>query len=76
MITRLIVYFTLGVLCNALGFTFSSTEFWCFMGLFWCADIIGRGDGFRNGLVQGMDTYRRMNSEQRADIDKILREEK
>ena len=76
MITRIAMYIALGTLCSVLGFTITSTEFWCFLGLFWCADTLGRQAGFENGVVTGMDTYRRMSTEQRADIDRILQDEK
>lgn len=30
---------------------------------------------YRKGLVQGMDMYRRMNTEQRQEVDRILKDE-
>jgi len=30
---------------------------------------------YRKGLVQGMDMYRRMNPEQRQEVDRILKDE-
>lgn len=75
MLTRLVLYAVLGWVLPVLGHEIWSAEFWCIIGLFWCADVVGRDSGFRNGVVQGMDTYRKMSTEQRADIDKILKDE-
>lgn len=76
MITKLVLYSALATVCSALGFGITSAEFWCFVGLFWCADVLGRQDGFQTGLVHGMDTYRKMSTEQREDVDRILRDDK
>ena len=48
MIQRLALYLALSTLILALGYTVSSSEFWCFAALFWCADQLGRRDGYED----------------------------
>jgi hypothetical protein len=50
MLARLVLYATLGTLTSVLGYTVYSTEFWCFLGLFWAVDTLGRLDGFDSGM--------------------------
>jgi len=61
MITRLVLVSTLGVLCSALGFTWSSAEFWCFLGLFWAMDILSHNEGFSEGLVHSQALLKQAN---------------
>ena len=42
MITRLVLYSTLGYLLSVLGYTFYTDEFWCVVGLFWACETITR----------------------------------
>jgi hypothetical protein len=42
MITRLVLYSTLGYLLSVLGYTFYSEEFWCVVGLFWASETLTR----------------------------------
>ena len=42
MLARIALYSTLGYLCNSLGYKWNSYEFWCFLGLFWSAELLAR----------------------------------
>ena len=42
MITRLVLYSTLGYLLSVLGYTFYTEEFWCVVGLFWACETLTR----------------------------------
>ena len=55
MITRSVLYATLGTLCSALGYAWNSTEFWSFLGLFWCADFLARNEGRQQGVAMVLD---------------------
>ena len=46
MIQRVVLYATLGTLCGALGYEWSSTEFLCILALTWAADLLGRQSGY------------------------------
>lgn len=72
--TRLVVYATLGLLLDALGQGFSTWGFWCMLGLFCVSDYLARQQGFEDGVVQGMSAYIHANEQQRADLDKIVKD--
>ena len=76
MIQRIVLYATLGTLCSVLGYSWDSPEFLCLLGLFWACDLVGRQAGFEVGVVQGMSAYSQANEQQRADIDKIVKDNK
>lgn len=42
MITRLVLYSTLGYLLSVLGYTVYSEEFWCVVALFWAMETLTR----------------------------------
>lgn len=44
------LYLTLGILCDALGYHATSAELWCFIGLFWAVDMLGRHEGFDDAM--------------------------
>jgi len=50
MIQRLALYCTLGLLCNALGYSASSDVFWMLLALFWAADLLGRREGYDDAM--------------------------
>ena len=51
MVTRIVLYATLGVLCYSLGFAWNSIEFWSFLGLYWCSDLLAREEGRLDGVA-------------------------
>ena len=42
MITRLVLYSTLGYLLSVLGYTVYTEEFWCVVALFWAMETLTR----------------------------------
>jgi hypothetical protein len=72
MITHIVLYATLGTLMSALGHAIDDWGFWSVMGLFWASDALSRRRGVEDGVALGIDSYRKMNPEQRADINKIM----
>ena len=42
MLTRIVLYSTLGTLLHALGHGWDTTEFWCVLALFWASDQLSR----------------------------------
>ena len=42
MLTRIVLYSTLGTLLNVLGHSWDTTEFWCVLALFWASDQLTR----------------------------------
>jgi hypothetical protein len=72
--TRLVVYATLGLLLDALVLDYTTWGFWCILALFMCSDYLARRDGYEQGLVHGMSAYINANEQQRADLDKIVKD--
>ncbi len=42
MITRIVLYATLGTLLDALGHSWDTWQFWCVLGLFWAEQQLTR----------------------------------
>jgi len=72
--TRLVVYATLGLLLDALGCHWDTWGFWCTVGLFVVSDYLARNDGYESGVIAGMTAYIQANEQQRADLDKIVKD--
>ena len=51
MITRIVLYATLGCLLDALGQSADSWGFWCVLALFVCSDSLARRQGYESGMV-------------------------
>ena len=72
--TRLVLYATLGAVLSALGFEWDTWQFLCVMALFVCSDYLSREQGYELGVVMGMTAYSRATEQQRADLDKIIKD--
>ncbi len=72
--TRVIIYALVGTVLSAAGIDFYSEWFWCMLALFICSDYLGRRAGFELGVVQGIAAYSHANEQQRADLDKIVKD--
>jgi hypothetical protein len=57
MLVRLVLYTTLGLLCSGLGFAWNTTEFWCFLGLFWSAETLARQEGEAVGVSKVLSMH-------------------
>jgi hypothetical protein len=44
------------------------------VGLFVVSDYLARNDGYQDGVVRGMTAYIQANEQQRADLDKIVKD--
>jgi len=64
MMTRLVLYSTLGLLCSSLGFTWDSKEFWCFIGLFTCVQHVAYLDGYDVALDHALAVFNKQKKEQ------------
>ena len=72
--TRLVLYATLGLLMSVLGLQWDTSEYWCMLALFICSDHLARRAGIEQGIVMGMSAYINANEQQRADLDKIVKD--
>ncbi len=61
---------TMGLLLNAVGFTIDGWQFWCFLGLFWCVERVGRVSGAAEGIIK----YLAMTEQEQARIRKMVKE--
>jgi hypothetical protein len=74
MLQRIALYATLGTLLGHLGHVWDTWAFWCILALYWCSEAITRREGFELGVAQGMNAYSQATPEQRAAIDKIIKD--
>jgi hypothetical protein len=72
--TRLVLYATLGLLLDALELDYQTWGFWCTLALFCTSDYLARNDGYEQGIVKGMSAYINANEQQRATLDKIVKD--
>lgn len=72
--TRLVIYALVGAVLNAAGIDVYSEWFWCMLALFVCSDYLSRNVGFELGVVQGITAYATATDEQRAALDKIIKD--
>lgn len=70
MLQALVLWGTMGALLNAVGFSFDTWQFWCFLGLFWCVERIGRVHGAAEGIIKYLD----MTEAEQARIRRALKE--
>ena len=57
MILKIALYATLGYLIHSLGFHWDTTEFWCFLGLFWSAETLARQEGEQIGITKVLSMH-------------------
>jgi hypothetical protein len=74
MLQRLALYTALGLTLSAVEADFTHWAFWCTVGLFWASETLTRREGFEVGVTQGMTVYSQATDEQRAAIDKIIKD--
>ena len=55
MVQSIFVALTYGLLLVAVGWTWEHWQFWCFLGLFWCAERMGNWAGRLQGMVDFID---------------------
>ena len=72
--TRVVVYALLGLVLSSADIDYTSEWFWCMLALFMVSDYISRRQGFELGIAQGMNVYIQATPEQRAAIDKIIKD--
>lgn len=74
MITRLVLYSTLGMLCSALGYAWDTWQFMCILGLFWACDQLAQREGKQAGYIEGIWAYMNMTDANRKRIEKLVKE--
>jgi hypothetical protein len=74
MIERIAVYAALGLVLSAVNANWDTWQFWCILALVWASDVLAGRQGFELGLAQGMNVYSQSTAEQRAAIDKIIKD--
>ena len=74
VITRLALYLTLGTLLDAFGWPPATAQFWCMMALTIAADALGRMDGRREGAMEGIAAYLKMNEQEQSDIKRLVKQ--
>ena len=66
---ELVLWGTIGSLLSAVGHSFDTWQFWCFMGTYWAVSHLGR----TWGKVQGIIDYIDMTEAEQERIRKALK---
>ena len=70
MLQALVLWSTMGLLLSAVGFEYNTWQFWCFLGLFWCVERIGRQYGNAEGIIR----YLSMTDAEQDRIRKLIKD--
>ena len=70
MLAELVLWATVGALLNAVGYPWDTWQFWCFLGLFWCVERLGRQYGAAEGIIK----YVSMSEAEQARIRKLIKD--
>lgn len=73
VITRMALYLTLGALLDVFGWSPATAQFWCMMGITIAADLLGRTDGRREGAMEGIAAFLKMNEREQSDIKRLVK---
>ena len=74
MITRIVLYATLGCLLDALGQGASDWGFWCVLGLFIATDILARKEGQDHGIWITLSLPADKLTELKQQLDKDIKD--
>jgi hypothetical protein len=74
MITRLVLYATLGCLLDALGQSAGDWGFWCVVGLFIATDILARKEGQDHGIWITLSLPADKLTELKQQLDKDIKD--
>ena len=66
----LVLWATVGLLLGAVGYTWDTWQFWCFLGTYWAVERIGR----MTGKVQGIIDFIDMSEQDQQRVRKALKE--
>lgn len=72
MLLELVLWGTVGALLNAVGYSFDSWQFWCFLGTYWAVSVLSR----QRGKIEGMIDYLEMSEQDQNRIKRALKEAK
>lgn len=74
MITRIVLYATLGYLLDALGQSAGDWGFWCVLGLFIATDILARKEGQDHGIWITLSLPADKLTELKQQLDKDIKD--
>jgi hypothetical protein len=57
MLLKIALYATLGYLIHSLGYAWDTSQFWCFLGLFWSAETLARQEGEQIGVSKVLSMH-------------------
>ena len=61
-----VLWFTIGALLVAVGYSLDSWQFWCFLGTYWAVGQLSR----QRGRVEGIIDYIEMSPKDEATVKK------
>lgn len=70
MVQALILWATVGILLNAVGYSIDSWQFWCFFATYWAVERLGRIAGVTEGVIKFLS----MPDNEQEKIKKLLKE--
>jgi hypothetical protein len=72
MLIELALWATVGALLNAVGYSWDSWQFWCFLGTYWAVSVLSR----QRGRIEGMIDYLEMSEKDQAKVKRALEQAK
>ena len=74
MITRIILYATLGMVLHYVGLDYDQVGFWLILALFWASEHTTRHETHEHSFIQGMITYINMTDTEQLNLRNKIKE--
>lgn len=72
---KIVLVLAFGLLLVAVGWTLDTWQFWCFLGLFWCAEQMGRILGKIEGIIEFLEMSEHEQNRIRRKLRQAMEEE-
>lgn len=76
MLQELVLWSTIGALLNAVGYSWDSWQFWCFLGTYWAVGALSKRVGRVEGIVDYLEMDERDQTLIKRALDKIKEDSK
>ncbi len=70
MIQAIVLWAAVGLLLGAVGYTWDTWQFWCFIATYWAVERIGR----INGTTEGIIKFLSMPASDQEKVKKLIKE--
>lgn len=70
MLIDIVLWVTVGLLLAAVGHTWDTWQFWCFLGTYWAVSVLSR----QRGNIEGMINFLELSEHDQSQLKQKLKE--